>query len=211
MTLQAHQISCVRGERQLFRGIDVEIGPGHALRLHGANGSGKTSLLRILAGLLVPERGEVRWNGAAITRCRDTYHAALLYIGHAGALKDDLLAWENLAFAQALSGQVLAEAEARAALGAAGLARCADLPARVLSQGQRKRLALARLGCNPQASLWLLDEAFSALDGAATGALCATIDAHLARGGMLVYTTHQDVALAPRRALQVNLDQARAC
>ena len=210
MTLQAHQISCVRGERQLFGAIDVEIGPGDALRLAGANGSGKTSLLRILCGLLAPDSGEVRWRGKAIARCRDSYHAALLYIGHAGALKDDLLAWENLVFAQALAGQVLAETDARTALHTLGLGRAADVPARALSQGQRKRLALARLACNAHSSLWLLDEPFSALDPAATGALCATIDAHLARGGMLVYTTHQDVALAPRRALDINLDRVSA-
>ncbi len=210
MTLQAHQISCVRGERQLFGAIDVEIGPGDALRLAGANGSGKTSMLRILAGLLAPERGEVRWHGKAIGACRDSYHAALVYIGHAGALKDDLLAWENLAFAQALGGQTLTETAARSALQALGLGRAAALPTRALSQGQRKRLALARLACNPQASLWLLDEPFSALDAAATATLTATIDAHLARGGMLVYTTHQDVALAPRRALCIDLDQVRA-
>ena len=210
MTLQAQQISCVRGERQLFGAIDVALDAGDALRLAGANGSGKTSLLRILAGLLAPEAGEVRWQGQAVASCRDTYHAALIYIGHGAALKDDLLAWENLVCAQALAGRDLTEAQARAALHQAGLGRAAGLPARVLSQGQRKRLALARLACNPHTTLWLLDEPFSALDAAASAALAATIDAHLARGGMLVYTTHQDVALKPRRALALDLDGARA-
>ncbi len=211
MTLQAHQISCVRGERQLFRGIDVTIGPGEALRITGANGSGKTSLLRILAGLLAPECGEVQWDQTPIARCRDQFNLHLLYLGHAAALKDDLLAWENLVFAQALTGQALTEAQARVALQAAGLARAAALPARVMSQGQRKRLALARLTCNPSTTVWLLDEPFSALDAAATAGLQATINEHLARGGMLVYTTHQDVALAAGRALEINLDRGGSC
>ena len=130
MTLQAHQISCVRGERQLFGGVDVELGRGQALRLDGANGSGKTSLLRILAGLLAPESGEVSWQGTPIGRCRETFHAQLLYIGHAAALKDELLAWENLAFAQTLAGRTLDQDGARAALQAVGLGRAARLPAR---------------------------------------------------------------------------------
>lgn len=210
MTLQAYQLACTRGDWPLFADVGFEAGAGDALHVRGANGSGKTSLLRMLCGLARPAAGEVLWAGRAPGRSRDAFCRDLLYLGHANGVKDDLTASENLLLACALAGQPVAAGEARRALRALGLERLADVPAGALSQGQRKRVALARLRL-ATAPLWILDEAFTALDQGAVAALCATLDGHLARGGTLVYTTHQDVALAARRRLSLDLDRCRPC
>jgi heme exporter protein A len=209
MTLQALDLCCVRGERRLFKGLSLSLEAGQALRVRGANGSGKTTLLRTLAGLAHAESGEVRWQGCSIAACRDTYHSQMIYLGHAAAVKDDLLAWENLVYAARLNGRALDRSAAEQSLAALGLGRAAQLPARSLSQGQRKRLSLARLhGAEGEAApLWILDEPFNALDQDAVAALCSTLDQHFARGGMLVYTTHTDLALHPAQALELNLDR----
>jgi heme exporter protein A len=212
MTLHAHDLCCVRGERRLFKGLSLSLAAGQALRVRGANGSGKTTLLRTLAGLAQAESGEVRWQGRAIAACRDEYHSRMIYLGHAAAVKDELLAWENLVYAARLNGRLLARADAERSLAALGLGRAAQLPARALSQGQRKRLALARLhGAEGEAApLWILDEPFNALDQDAVAVLCGALDQHFARGGMLVYTTHTDLPLHPAQALELNLDRATA-
>jgi len=212
MTLQALDLCCVRGERRLFKGLSLSLQAGQALRVRGANGSGKTTLLRTLAGLAQAEAGEVRWQGRSIAACRDEYHRRMIYLGHAAAVKDELLAWENLVYTARLHGRTLDRAAAEQSLAALGLGRAAQLPARSLSQGQRKRLALARLHSaeGEAAPLWILDEPFNALDQDAVVALCATLDRHFARGGMLLYTTHTDLALQPAQALELNLDRAAA-
>jgi heme exporter protein A len=215
MTLQALDLCCVRGERRLFKGLAFSLEAGQALRVRGANGSGKTSLLRTLASLAQAESGEVRWRGRGIAACRDEYCSQMIYLGHAPAVKDELLAWENLVYAARLQGRIMARADAERSLKALGLGRAAQLPARSLSQGQRKRLSLARLhGAEGEAApLWILDEPFNALDQDAVAALCAALDRHFARGGMLVYTTHQDLPLHPAQALELDLDRpmAAAC
>ena len=209
MTLQAHQIICVRGERQLFSGLYFTLQAGQALRVRGANGVGKTTLLRALCGLAPVEQGDIRWQGRTIRACRDDYYRHLIYLGHAAAIKDDLLACENLAHSAHLRGATLSRAAALHSLAALGLARAALLPARALSQGQRKRLVLARLyGAEGLAApLWILDEPFRTLDQDASAALCATLNAHFARGGMLVYTTHQEVLLQPAQAHDICLER----
>ncbi|HWQ38428.1 MAG TPA: cytochrome c biogenesis heme-transporting ATPase CcmA [Burkholderiales bacterium] len=194
--LQAVDLSCIRGTRRLFQCLGFSISAGEALCVRGENGAGKTSLLRILAGLSQPATGEVRWRDAPIARCREAYAAQLVFIGHANALKEDLSAVENLRAASALAG-VACDAEAvRAGLSAEGLNDVADLPVQWLSQGQRRRVALTRLALSRGQPLWILDEPFSALDQTAVQRVCRRIEAHAAQGGVVVFTTHQDVELS---------------
>ncbi len=211
MTLQAYQLACTRGERELFNHIDFDVTPGDALRVAGANGSGKTSLLRMLCGLACPSDGQVRWHGRDIRAAREDFGAALVYLGHLNGVKDDLLAWENVVVSATLAGQLVSREQAYDALDRIGLDRAADLPARALSQGQRKRVALARLQLCSGAPLWILDEPFTALDKGAIADLCVTLDAHLAQGGMVIYTTHQEVALNAQRAWTLDLSAERPC
>jgi heme exporter protein A len=211
MSLQALDLVCIRGDRELFAGIAFALAPGEALRVAGRNGSGKSSLLRMLCGLTEPASGEVRWDGRPIRRMREEFHAKLIYVGHASGIKDELLGWENLAIAATLGGAGIGVDAACEVLQRLGLGPAAELPARALSQGQRKRLGLARLWLDLPQPLWVLDEPFTALDADAVQALCAAIDRHLARGGMLVYATHQEVALDACRHLRLELGDGGAC
>jgi heme exporter protein A len=205
MGLQACQLACTRGDRELFNDVNTAVGAGDALRVAGANGSGKTSLLRMLCGLACPSAGAVRWGGQDIRSLREQFGSQMIYLGHANGVKDDLAAWENLVVAATLGGQPVTREAAYQALDQLGLGQAADLPTRALSQGQRKRVALARLQLGTRQRLWILDEPFTALDHAAVGALCATINGHLARGGMVVYTTHQEIVLDAARMLRLDL------
>jgi heme exporter protein A len=205
--LQAADLECVRGERVLFRGLSFELRAGELLRVAGANGSGKTSLLRILCGLLWPGAGQVLWRGEPVSALREEFWKELVYVGHANALKEELNPLENLEVALALQGSAVAPAQALEALRALGLAGCERLPARALSQGQRRRVSLARLEVSASLPLWILDEPFAALDADAVGRVRATLAAHVARGGMVIYTTHQDVAIAGGER-RVNLGEA---
>lgn len=213
MTLQAYQLACTRGERQLFHDIDVDIHPGDALRVAGTNGSGKTSLLRMLCGLSLPAAGSVLWHGHNIRSVREEFASQLIYLGHAHGVKDDLTAVENIMVASTLSGKPVTRADAQRALDRLGLGDAANFLAGSLSQGQRKRVALARLGLGMAAALWILDEPFSALDQSAVMQLCATLNHYLAQGGMVIYTTHQEIALTAARMVQLdlNLSQDSAC
>ncbi len=211
MTLHACQLACTRGERQLFNDINFEIHPGEALHVAGTNGSGKTSLLRMLCGLSFPAAGEVRWSGRNIRSVREEFASQLLYLGHANGVKDDLTAWENVMVAATLSGNRVTRDDACRALEQLGLARAVNLPTRALSQGQRKRVALARLRLGMAAPLWILDEPFTALDQSAVTELRGTLNHHLAHGGMVIYTTHQEIDLTPRRMLHLDLSRDSAC
>jgi heme exporter protein A len=189
--LELRGLQCVRGSRVLFSGVSAGVRAGQMLRVLGENGSGKTSLLRMLCGLSTPDRGEVLWQGERITRLREEFNSQLVYLGHAPALKDDLSAIENLQASGGLAGWAFAEHEAANALAQAGLRGRERLPARALSQGQRKRVAIARLALGAAAPLWVLDEPFNALDEAACSWLHGLIVAHLGRGGIVVLTSHQ--------------------
>lgn len=193
--LETLQLACQRGDRLLFRKLDVSVEAGQLLRVAGENGVGKTSLLRLLTGLAQPLAGEVRWRGEPIRAQRDSYHAALLYLGHAAALNDLLTPLENLRFACVAAGDPVPADACEAALRRIGLARQLDLPAKVLSQGQRRRVGLARLFLAAHRPLWILDEPFTALDVNAVRDLAECIDAHCSRGGIVVFTSHQEVAL----------------
>ena len=204
--LEARQLECTRGDRRLFSDLNFTLSRGQLLRVAGANGSGKTSLLRIMCGLLAPSSGELRWDGRPINAEREEYSRNLVYIGHLNALKDDLTALENLQVASALAGMPADAARMLAGLDRFGIAHCAELPAKILSQGQRRRAALARLALSPAVPLWILDEPFSALDVRAVVELERLIASHLASGGMVVLTTHQEVQVVAHAVLRVDLD-----
>lgn len=193
--LSALGLACVRGDRRLFSDLGFSLEAGAWLQVEGENGAGKTSLLRIVAGLLAPAEGEIRWNGQSVKENRDEFHGDLLYLGHAGAIKEEFTPLENLRMNAAIAGQHVAEADALKALRRMGLKGREELPARFLSQGQKRRVALARLLVSP-AKLWVLDEPFVALDVAAVAMLCSLIEAHLEKGGMALFTSHQEVSLA---------------
>ena len=188
-------LACTRGNRQLFSGLSLDVQPGQLLRVRGANGAGKTSLLRMLCGLLLPTSGQVLWCGQPLATQREKFDQDLLYLGHAAALKDELSPLENLLDACALSGRRPDAAAAHAALQGAGLRGHERIPARRLSQGQKRRSALARLALSQAAPLWVLDEPFNALDTVATAWLTGLIEAHLRGEGIVVLTSHQDVVL----------------
>ncbi len=202
--LEVVNLQCTRGDRRLFSGIAFELAPGELLHLHGHNGSGKTTLMRALCGLVTPTEGEVRWKGEPIRRQRDEFHAELLYLGHKNGIKDDLTGVENLRTACRLAGIAVSEKEAWEVLERMGLRGHEDLPSRVLSQGQQKRVALARLLVS-RAPLWLLDEPFVGLDAAAVELLQSVIRGHVENGGMVVLTTHQEVALTSGRVKRLRL------
>jgi len=193
--LEASQIECVRGSRRLFRNLSFRLEAHQALRVRGENGSGKTSLLRIVAGLSPAESGSVSWNEGNIRALGEDYLRDLLFLGHSNGLKDDLSPVENLRFALSLAGAGADELTLRATLAEQGLAAITDLPVKLLSQGQKRRVALARLSFSAQKPLWVLDEPFVALDAASVDRLANTITGQLQRGGMVIFTTHQEVDL----------------
>jgi heme exporter protein A len=211
MTLQGYQLACARGERHLFTDINFEVHAGDALRIAGPNGTGKTSMLRLLCGLAYPAAGEVRWQGKNVRNVREDYCKELIYLGHANGVKDDLAAWENVTIGATLSGHPVTREDAWNALDQLGLDEVGHLPTRVLSQGQRKRVALARLWLPNAPKIWILDEPFTALDKDAVAQLCNKLDEHLSSGGMVIYTTHQEITLAKGRMLQLNLEAGAAC
>ena len=201
--LEAADLECERGGRTVFRRLSFSLAPGELLRVAGANGSGKTSLLRMLCGLLAPSGGEVRWQGTAIERLREEYSRQLVYLGHAPAVKDDLTAEENLSISCSLSAIPWTKKAVRAALERFGLAGKEGEPVRRLSQGQRRRSALARLCLSEAVPLWLLDEPFSALDAAGVALLRTLIDAQVKRGAIVVYSTHQDPGMEAARVVEL--------
>lgn len=192
--LQVSNLTCVRGGRQLFSGVGFEVAPGGLLHLKGTNGAGKTSLLRILCGLLQQDGGDIRWNGESVAGAADNYRSALFYLGHQNAMQEALTVDENLRFYAALSGQSTDGRKTEAALSQLGVRACQHRLVRHLSQGQKRRVALSRLLMTP-ANLWILDEPFVALDQQALQSLTALLGQHLQSGGMVILTSHQDVDL----------------
>ncbi len=193
--LTATGLSCTRGERCLFAGLDLAVGAGEWLHVQGENGAGKTSLLRILAGLSPAAAGEIRWQGEPIRALGEEFRRHLLFLGHHGAVKEELTPLENLTIAARLDGTPLDEATALKALARFGLRGREDLSVRFLSAGQKRRVLLARLAVR-QASLWILDEPFTALDVKAVEMLSGLIVEHVTQGGIAILTSHQTIPLA---------------
>jgi heme exporter protein A len=204
--LEAEDLECTRGDRILFRGVAFGLEAGSLLRIAGANGSGKTSLLRIVCGLAVPTQGMVRWQGESVRSLREEYWKNVAYVAHTNAVKDDLTAEENLRIGCALAGLAPTPDKVMDALEQFGVAHCALLLTRSLSQGQRRRVALARLAMSAGVPVWVLDEPFTALDARAVLFLQELIAAHLVRGGIVVLTTHQEVSIAAAVALRIDLE-----
>lgn len=203
--LEVRELECVRGDHRLFAGLNFTLQAGELLHLRGSNGSGKTSLLRTLCGLMAPASGEVLWQGENIHKLREEYYRVLTYLGHMGAIKGDLSAWENLSVSCQMTGLEVAQDRIINALTLMGLGQRAELPTRVLSAGQKRRVALARLLVS-DAAIWVLDEPFTALDVKAVDLLKRLIGEHLQAQGMVILTTHQDVDLDPAQMKEINLD-----
>lgn len=189
--LAARQLAARRGERLLFAGLDLQLHAGDVVWLRGTNGRGKTTLLRLLAGLSTPAQGTVSFQGRELRAADPAWRSELAYIAHTNALKDDLLAHEALRFVAGLRGVAVTPQAVQAALERLGVARQARLPVRALSQGQRRRVALARLALPDAPKVWLLDEPFDALDDAGIGTLEALLRAHAAAGAAVLLTSHQ--------------------
>jgi heme exporter protein A len=199
----------VRGDRQLFLGLDVRVAAGEILLVEGRNGSGKTTLLRMFCGLIEPSGGQILWRGEPIRQLAEEYTRELLYIGHRPGVKDDLTPVENLQIATTLDGVDIDDAAAWHALARIGLQGFEDLPTRYLSQGQKRRVALARLLVST-ATVWILDEPFVALDVSAVEELQGVIRAHVARGGIVILTTHQSVGLMSENLQRLQLGSSGA-
>ncbi len=203
--LSAHGLRCRRGGRRVFAGLSFELHPGEVLELRGANGSGKTSLLRLLAGLAQPTGGELHWQGRPLRPGDAGYASDMAYLGHLNGVSADLSALENLRFAQRLAGGM----DPMDALQAWGLAALAGQPARRLSQGQRRRLALARVWMGRR-RLWLLDEPCAALDGAGERLFDTRLAEHLQAGGAAIVATHHALTV-PAGLRRLDLDALAPC
>ncbi len=191
--LSVEKVHVWRGDRHVLKGVSLNLGPRQLLHISGPNGTGKTTLLRVVCGLLRPEQGLVSWLGTSIATVRAEYQATLAYASHEPALKADLTALENLRFAVGLKRRV-SPGELRASLERTGVGACADLPARVLSAGQRRRVAMARV-LAMSATLWLLDEPFTNLDSAGTDLMSSLLQSHVERGGAALVVAHHDLTI----------------
>ncbi|CAN5730530.1 cytochrome c biogenesis heme-transporting ATPase CcmA [soil metagenome] len=193
--LEATDLGCVRGDRRLFSDVNFRLSPGSLFQVQGPNGSGKTSLLRLICGLLAPAEGHIRWQGANIRSLGEDYFTSLSYIGHRNGLKEELTPTENLRVTSGLAGSQLSQQEASSILGKTGLSGREHLPARLLSEGQRRRTALARL-LTCRTPLWVLDEVLTSLDSSAIRLVRSLIEEHLNRGGIAVIATHHELDLS---------------
>jgi heme exporter protein A len=203
-TLTADNLVGVRGNRLLFEQLNFNLSNGTVLYLQGENGSGKTTLLRTICGLSKPYEGNINWCGENINALAEEYSKHVLYIGHLAGIKEDLTALENLQFSLTLSGANISTDKAAETLKMLGLAKGLNLPTRMLSQGQKRRVALARLWLQ-ELPLWILDEPFTALDASATSLLKQKIEAFANDGGIVVMTTHQEVTLNVPKFEQLRL------
>ena len=209
--LAAVDLGGERGGRPLFRALRFALLPGQVVWLRGRNGRGKTSLLRLMAGLATPAAGSVQCNGVPLPKAGAAWRDQLLFIGHANALKEDLTVAESLRFLaqlQGRQGRLCSPADLTQALAQLGVGALAARPVRTLSQGQRRRAALARLALPQPPSVWLLDEPFDALDDDGVRRLNTLLSAHAAAGGSTLLTSHQALTLDNPAPSQLDLDNA---
>jgi heme exporter protein A len=192
--MQARDLTVRRGTEVLFKALNFDLLPGQLVWLRGSNGSGKTSLLRVLAGLSKPDGGQLSWNEQHIAQLQD-YRASLVYMGHANALKDDLTASEALRFLVNMHARPCPADRLDAALRRMGVFHRRKLPVRMLSQGQRRRVALARLALEDKPGFWVLDEPFDALDDAGLALVQELFRDNVQRGGTVLFTSH--IAVRP--------------
>jgi heme exporter protein A len=202
--IEALNLSCARGDRTLFCGLSLRLQAGELLHVTGRNGSGKTTLLRTLCGLSRPAAGTIRWGDEDIRALGDEYRRELAYVGHANAIHGELTAAENLRASACLSDAVDAGG-IDAVLERVNLGAQRDFPAKVLSQGQKRRLALARLALAAR-RLWVLDEPFAALDTRSTDLVTELLTGHLTEGGLVVLTSHQEFTVEVAGMLSLRLD-----
>lgn len=200
--LEALNLAGVRGERRLFDNLTFRIAPGECLSVQGENGSGKTTLLRMLAGLAMPDAGKILWEGDLLRNRRSEYQRDVIYSGHGIGLKEDLNSLENLHAAAAIAGEVVSPEHATEALNEVGLAEHKNLPIRMLSQGQKRRASLARLLLYKR-KLWILDEPLTALDKSGVRWLGKAINQHQSHDGMIVLTSHQELATKTSQIVRI--------
>lgn len=205
MKLEVKNLQCVRGDRELFTNLSFKLESNQLMMLEGRNGSGKTTLLRALCGLYLPDEGETLWDDLPIKEQDEAFRKELLYLGHHNGIKADLNVLENLRFNTALASNPATTDELMEALDAIGLYAFEEYPTSQLSQGQKRRVALARLLLS-KASLWVLDEPFVALDVAAVELLQSIIARHVDNGGMVILTTHQEVPLTSGKIIRFSLN-----
>ncbi|MED7373623.1 cytochrome c biogenesis heme-transporting ATPase CcmA [Escherichia coli O157] len=203
--LEVRELLCERDERTLFSGLSFTLNAGEWVQITGSNGAGKTTLLRLLTGLSRPDAGEVLWQGQPLHQVRDSYHQNLLWIGHQPGIKTRLTALENLHFYHR-DGDT---AQCLEALAQAGLAGFEDIPVNQLSAGQQRRVALARLWLT-RATLWILDEPFTAIDVNGVDRLTQRMAQHTEPGGIVILTTHQPLNVAESKIRRISLTQTRA-
>ncbi|WP_233119030.1 cytochrome c biogenesis heme-transporting ATPase CcmA [Aggregatibacter actinomycetemcomitans] len=202
--LNLEQLTCQRGDKVLFHHLNLHIRAGDFVQIEGNNGIGKTSLLRIIAGLATPLEGKVRWNSEEIFKQCEAFHDDLLYLGHQNGIKPELTAWENLHFYQQIGRCRQGDDILWEVLQTVGLLGREDIPAAQLSAGQQKRIALARLWLS-EASLWILDEPFNAIDKKGVAVLTALFERHAQHNGIVILTSHQEVPSA--RLKKIHLEQ----
>ena len=193
--LSVENLECTRDDRLLFNGLSFSLGSGEVLQIEGPNGSGKTSLLRILSGLRRADDGAVRWQGDEIRRAREDYYASMVYIGHLPCIKNDLTTVENIRVLLDTRSQSVPSARVEQALASVGLAGFEDVAGKALSWGQRRRVLFAFL-LLAEARLWILDEPLTALDVKGVDMVESMILEHRASGGSVVFTTHHGMQLA---------------
>lgn len=202
-SLQGHELTCIRDDRTLFSGLSFRLEPSQTLLVEGRNGSGKTSLLRMLCGIRMPDEGRITWKDRDIFKLSTDYLASIAYVGHKDGVKLDLTAGENLAFIKSL-GNPEHSISNESALDAVFLSGYDDVPARKMSAGQQRRLALARLIIT-WSQLWILDEPFTSLDTQGIELIENLIRKHLSNGGMLVMSSHHSVTLEKQSIVRINL------